>query len=254
MDSSDWNRFDYKAIPRFSGYAERGESLFREFCRIGITNVREFWNAGSPYDALLLRTIPATRMFHKVPRWLSTTLTHLQMAKVGLDLGAEHMLLMEDDVRFLRDIGTLEEVVRTLPEDFDLAMFDYFPSGKAEKDPSFAPSLAGRQVPGAPLWSRGGVARFRSAACYALSRKGAKRYVELLEGAARGAWKMRICDQFLGRMMVEEDLRTYYAYPNAAIQALFERSNTGPGWIRDTYASLGIDRSLYQSYPGEVPA
>lgn len=253
MDSMDWNRFDFRCVAMFSGNADRVDSFWREIHRVGMTNVDEFWTSESPYERFIHAAIRKNRLIAGSPRALSVTLKHLNMAKVALERGAESMLVLEDDVRFLRDVDRLAEIVGALPDGYDIAMFGVFPSDRARRDPGFVAGIEARAV--CDGWSAGGdEVRYRSTSCYALSRKGAKRYVELLEGAAFGRNPMLNCDQFLGRLMASPDLRTFLTWPNASIQAVFANCNSGAENVRTGYASLGIDRSLYQSYPGEVPA
>lgn len=50
---------------------------------------------------------------------------HYETIKLAYELGVDHILILEDDVRFLKNIDTIKEYLEELPAVADLALFDY---------------------------------------------------------------------------------------------------------------------------------
>lgn len=251
MDASVWCRFDFVGVLRYAPYAARRASLDSELLRVGLAyHATSFWHSEDVYLMQAVERIRRTPFLAERARLAVLSLYHLQMARVALDLGAQHMLFLEDDVRFLRDTNTLERVVRDLPADYDVAFFDAFAAVRARSVAGFLEQATGERA--TVCLARPRTKLLRSCACYALSRRGAERFVGCLEGAARGGEALRVCDQFLGRFAVDETLATYLAWPLAAVQAFQRDSTSGADAIRAGYDALRVDRSRYMVYEGDL--
>lgn len=210
-----WNRFDFKAVSLFSGHKERAQSVKAEFDRVGL-EVTPFWGCQTGYDAVIERNIRHSRMVGN-GAYLNITLKHLQMVKTAYELGAEHALFFEDDIRFLKDLELLEQIVVALPRDFDVALFDWVHRNKATDDDYLA--IAGTAQGQDPrLWVP--FRDLRSCAFYALSRRGMERYVRILEGPAFGMSKLKICDQHWWDILQDRELKGYCAVPCAGVQGV----------------------------------
>ena len=86
---------------------------------------------------------------------------------------------MEDDVRLLKDVETIKKVVLSLPKDYDLAMMDKnWPS----LEYSFREKVITRRVN--EYWIE--FDKFLSSGCYAMSRAGMERFINVYEKGAIG--------------------------------------------------------------------
>lgn len=252
MDASAWNRFDFVGVLRYAPYASRRAPLDAELARVGLAGrATEFWTAEDVYARKGIEFFPRTEFLKKRTTLAVLTLYHLRMVRVALALGAERLLVVEDDVRFRADAEEVWRTVDDLPADFDIAFLDAFAAMKARGVPGFAARIAANRA--SERWVRPETHLLRSCACYALSRRGAEAFVAKLEAAANGGEPLRVCDQFLGRLAAGPELRAYLAHPLAAVQALSNESTSGADAIRAGYAALGVDRSLYRRYEGDEP-
>lgn len=167
---------------------------------------------------------------------------HYSIIKTAKELGCRSCLIMEDDIRFLRDLLLLKEVVRSLPADYDVAMFD---------------SLIGMPgrfgVPsGRPInkyWSLlHGNLRACSAACYALGEKGMERFISLYEKPVHefGTGAVRQSDWYFD-MDHCAGLKLYVSYPKAARQVRIAGSmpNTNYDSWSQCYGLCGSYREKY---------
>jgi GR25 family glycosyltransferase involved in LPS biosynthesis len=57
---------------------------------------------------------------------ISCALTHLTAIQLGYDLGANSILIMEDDILFYKDINFIKKCLNDYPQDADLIQFGYF--------------------------------------------------------------------------------------------------------------------------------
>ncbi len=254
MDSSVWDRFAFKGVICFTGYPDRAKRCAEEFARVGLSGVETFWFPSSAYEDALKRIVPLGSYMKNAKAAVAITLHHYNVAKVFLERGARHAIIFEDDVRFLLDVSAVQEAIRTLPDDYDVAWLDMVPSQQARKSPDFVPSVEAAKVEGAPAWRR---ARgwFRSCCAYALSRRGLEAYVALLERGAHGE-ELCVCDRHLAWLADPKfGMRGYVARPNVAVQAIPRNGacNTGNDVQREGYSILGVDRTLYAHYEEDEP-
>lgn len=237
MNSKVWDRFDFRAVSLFSGHKERMQTVKAEFDRVGL-EVTPFWGCRTEYDAVIERNIRHSRMVGN-GAYLNITLKHLQMVKTAYELGSEHALFFEDDIRFLKDTDLLERIVVSLPADYDVALFDWVHRNKATDEDYGAITGA---VQDGRLWVP--FKDLSSCAFYALSRKGMERYAMELQFPAYGMYKLKICDQHWWDILQDGALKGYCAVPCAGVQGV-------PGgvspyddmWKR--YNRSGITRERY---------
>lgn len=236
MDPKTWHRFDFAAVSLFAGHADRARTVRAEFARAGLA-VTEFWGVRTDYDAVIERNVVHSRMC--AGAYLNITLKHLAMVKTAIGLGAQRALFFEDDVRFLRDEALLGEIVAALPDDFDVALFDWVQRNKAS-DEECRSLLAAERRGGhwAPFRD------LRSCAFYALSRRAMERYAEILERPATGGGKLKICDQHWWDLLQDGSLRGYCAIPCAGVQGVAGGASPYDAmWAR--YRRSGIERAAY---------
>lgn len=242
MNSPMWNKFDTVAVLPFVGYAEkRWAALEAELARVGmppeIVNVR--WQTSTPSDGVLLRNTPHVRMLER-GGFMNSLLAHYRAVRTAYFLGCRSILVLEDDVRFIRDVGKLADAIDALPTNADLALFDWVERGKWT--PEGVDALENAPFVRTP-WKR--FTDLRSAACYALSRDGMEALLDLVDAAFCGNGKLRVTDQYWPHL-VERGLNCYCAFPCVAVQGVANAatlSDMNNMWSR--YSLHRIDRNDY---------
>jgi len=209
-----WDKFEYKAVVCFTGYKDRYASLRSEFERVGLTNVHPHWDFPNPYHQVLLKVVPMSR-FNRNRSCFNIGLNNYRAIATAYHLGCNNCLIMEDDIRFLKEVGLLSEIVSSLPDDFDLALFDY---GKpcSMTNEEWWKTFSENDI---RYWCR--FNNLRSTGCYAMSRRCMEAYIRVFEAPATGHIALRnpdwyFCDKYLG-----SNLNLYAAHPSAALQKAF---------------------------------
>lgn len=237
-----FDKYDFKANVCFTGYKYRADLMDFEFKRVGLTEVYRVWNFPCPFDKVLQDHLDHVRLMGRVG-FFNSVVGHYRAIKTAYCLGSERCLVMEDDIRFLRDIDLLEEIVRDIPPDADIALFDVLRPQKIPL-PDFISHLQKDRV--CRYWVR--FVNARSAGCYSLSRKAMKRWIDALESPALGrGGKMRLADQYFNIAHVGFDLNAYHAAPVAARQVLIGsgHSNSGFSELDSWYKAIGCDALGY---------
>lgn len=233
-----WSRFDFKAACLFTGYRHREEGLFRELERVGLGDAMPLWQFPCPMDRIFMRRIQGG-MRQRIG-FFNSGMGHYRAIKTAYEMGAEHCLVIEDDVRFLKDMDLLAEIVSDIPAGYDVALLDMLKPMKtsiAELIGARSRNMVNKH------WCR--FWNLRSFACYAMSRRAMAQWISLWEGAIRTGGKLRIADQYLrGDRM--KDMKMCYAIPHAAIQAPAGRCNSGgDGCMMGFYRDIGLDLNAY---------
>lgn len=217
--SKIWDRFDMVIVLAYTGYQDRIPPLRAELERVGLAGRAElFWSFPSPFDTRFANSIRLHGTIRK-PSQFNEVMNHYRAMKTALELGKEHVLILEDDVRFVRDMGLLAAHVGGLPEDYDVAKFEWFCKGdpkNVKRGDAWAP-LSGFDTTGG--------------AAVAYSARGLKWKTEAMERPAR-------YDDFHGMLYVNDVYdtsgnlsrhRAYVATPLLAIQEpkYYRTSNYG---------------------------
>ena len=238
---SIWDRFEYKAVICFTGYKERYTLLKKELERVGLTNVQPHWDFPNPYHQLLLKTVPMTR-YNRHRSCFNIGMNNYRAIATAYHLGYQNCLVMEDDVRFLKDIDKIEEVLSGLPDDYDLALLD-------NNKPCALSAEAYCNVfknPVAPHWFR--FSNLRSTGCYAMSRRCMERYLNLFEAPANRQGVLRNPDGYFRVEYLGGDANLYVANPPIALQKIFATSHCSSMSMNEYYslrAKLGHSMALY---------
>lgn len=209
---SFWSRFDFKAACLFTGYKNREKGLFDELDRVGIEGVNRLWQFPTPFDSIMRRFVRGKLGLK--PGFFNGGMGHYRAIKTAYELGCSNSLIMEDDIRFLKDVDLIREIVEDLPEDYDIALLDTFKPQKMSYD-EWRGNATNRRV--SKHWCR--FNNMRSFACYAMSRKGMERWIAQWEGAFRPCGFLKIADQYLKHECLGMDMNMYHAVRNVCIQA-----------------------------------
>ena len=163
-----WNKyFDAVYCISLADNIQRRDDLARELKRVGIKKC--FWKITVRNEFYrLIWTNPRFR----VEKWwmhlegpLNATLAHYEVMKEALALGYKRILILEDDVRFLKNLKDIEEALGNMPA-CDIALLDKcIPFGKER----YFSELEKSQVN--DYWLDFANVKLWSAACYAVSAK-----------------------------------------------------------------------------------
>lgn len=245
VDPHVWDRFDMVAVLSYTGYKDRQPALWAELERVGLKDrVEWFWDYPTPFKERFAHCLKIDATVTNVGAF-GTTMLHYRVLKTALGTDRGHALLLEDDVRFLKDAKAVERAVRDLPEDFDVAKFAWI--RRDGKDaPGQDPSWGNEAVKWVP--ARGFSSWDASATAY--SAAGMRWKTELMENAAR--WS-ELHAQLYTNDAYDTDrnmarLKPYVAQPCAAIQskavatAVHKKERGYPRWglflgTRDSYAT-----------------
>jgi hypothetical protein len=233
---SCWDRFDFRMVQMFSGHPKRTVGIREELKRVGC-GAQEFWESPHPFYAF------AKKLFmYSGDGVFNATLGRYRLMKVAYDLGAQHLLVLENDLRFLRDVGDLHRRIDEIPEDYDFAALSWQLHNGGEKDWD---RLKEQSV------NQGGWAKKVIGACgfaaYAVSRRFLKWLIWKMDNAAAGKDRLTVCDLYMDRTPHEFNL--YLPIPPLAVQGTVDQTEE-PGCSDgrhkiDLYSACGFDMEKY---------
>lgn len=242
----DWrSKYDFVVSLCYTGNAKRVPPLDAELARVGLVPDVRTWNVPCPFERKLLAGVAASQDMKRHPGLLNSGLGHYRAVKTAYELGAGRVLVLEDDVRFLKDLDQLSEVVANAPET-GVALYDL--CGLNEKDGDWDERAAGFSERAVRGWTT--VDNPLSLACYGMDRAAMEWFIECAELAFSGRAILKVVDQWLTEGMRKgRGVGLKLAWPLACVQVPVEgsKSNTGignGGW-HSTYQHLKIDLSEY---------
>jgi len=243
------DRFDMTISLCFTGNRDRVPSLDTELERVGLRVGLRMWNVPSPHEKLVVDALP------RINPWMSwnagfrnSGFGHYRAAKTALELGVERCLIVEDDIRFLRDLDALAETVDAAPDAADVWLFDLLKRGS--EDSAAIREHLERNARG--RWTTP-TDNPCSMACYGLSRKGMRFIVGCFENAFAGRCRLGIADHYFWKRWHGGEIQFACAWPLACIQVPVGRlSNTATAFGKgngncqlDWYRELGLDLNAY---------
>ena len=127
----DWaGTFDKICCIHYLPYKERYGDIRRELDRVGILSSENFeWhftvdNAWNVFlSNILLRNKLAWAL---TPSALCVALEHYQIIKKFYEIGCDNVLILENDIVFLKDLDIVKKYMENIPSGADIALFDYF--------------------------------------------------------------------------------------------------------------------------------
>lgn len=238
------DKYDFTVSLCYTGNRARVPPLDAELERVGLEPDVRIWNVPCPFERKVLDGVVA-RPEMRGGALLNSGLGHYRAVKTAYELGAERSLVLEDDVRFLKDLDALAEIVELAPEN-GIALYDLCGIAEDVQDwKKEADALAGRSLDGwAPIDNP------LSLACYGMDRKAMAWFIECFELAFSGRAILKVVDQWMTKGMRNGyDVPVRVAWPLACVQVPVagSKSNTGAdegGWHR-AYRRLGVDLSKY---------
>lgn len=239
------DKYDFVVSLCFTGNQVRVPPLDAELERVGLRPDLRIWNVPCPFEKKLLAGTAACPEMKKTGGWLNSGLGHYRAVKTAYELGAERSLVLEDDVRFLKDLGALAEIVEHAPDD-GIALYDLCGIAEDVEDwKKEADALAGRSKNG---WAE--IDNPLSLACYGMDRKAMAWFIECCELAFSGRAILKVVDQWMTKGMRHGyDVPVRVAWPLACVQKPIAGSKSNSlakiGVAHELYSDMGVDIAKY---------
>lgn len=232
-----WNSlFDAIWLVHYSGYKDRLDSVIGELDRVGITGHSNFnieYTVRSPFEDELFESLRKSGrnkcVYNSV---FNCFMGHYSCIKKSIELGYENILILEDDIRFLKDVGRIYEILSKTPKDYDIVMYDSL----CDVMPDKYAECVGNNVNEFFSVNNG----LDGASCYSLNRHAMERSVFNFEKCAMPA------DHYI---RVMDDVKVCFATERICIQCEYEKSMTreqhGDNIIHLCYKRSDTDYSKY---------
>ena len=116
----------------------RRDDLKKELSRVGILNLNIFhWKITVKNELYKYiwnnPSLKANKWWFHLTGTLNCTLEHYAVYKECLALGYKRVLILEDDIVFLKDIKEIEKAIDNIPENYDILKFNSYFSGTEEE-------------------------------------------------------------------------------------------------------------------------
>lgn len=235
-----WDVFDRKVVLYFTGNkGTRVDGMESELERVGLSDADRQWNFPNPLDKVLLRNLGHIPSIER-GGYMNCTMGHYRAISTAYHMGCRSVLIMEDDIRFLIDIGEIEKVLESMPADYDLVMLDYFYRHCDKKTGCVERWKVERKVN--DDWAEFDM--MHSAGCYALSKRGMERILNCYHATTNKRDALRICDHYFDRGRLGEDTKMYFPVRNMCVQVDTGAANT-KGSVASRYIATNVDLSKY---------
>jgi capsular polysaccharide export protein len=217
--------FDYVGLVCFTGYQDRIAELIPELKRVGLyQRVHFHWDFPSVFRDVLYSHTNKTPFCAK-DGCFNMMVSHYNVIKTAYELNKKNILVMEDDIRFLRDLLLMEEMLMNIPPDYDMLLLDRSKPGDIDLQ-AYKDSTVNN---GNGYWRR--FEYGSSTGCYAMSRKGMKRYIDIIENIVKENRKLANPDAYFqvkrwGEEYWDSSYNRYFAYPSIAVQCITGRSGS----------------------------
>ena len=240
-----WDVFDKVFTLGFTGLPLRAELMDAELSRVGLAAER-IWQFPTPYDRALQRTVRCKAGMQSIP-YFNSGMGHYRAVKTAYELGAETVFVVEDDIRFLKDLDRLARTVEAMPDGWGVCLFDVL---KADKDDISTVRASVARDKANAFWNRSW-GNPRSFGCYAMTRTAMRWLIGRIEAPLSiPGFPLINVDLNLRADRVDPGIDVYYAAPNAAIQVCvgdgnFNSANGNLNKYYDFYRSIGVDIGNY---------
>ena len=242
----DWSKyFDRIWCINYIPYKNRKDAIWKEFERIGISNHKNFmWNYtfDSPLFDIGMKVLESNPRFGRLSTKteLKCWAGHYSCIKKSLAFGDNRILIIEDDSRFLNDVGLIYDILENMPENYDIVMFDYF----VNVDVKTYESYRKRKIN--EFYSE--YDNLNSTGCYSLSINALKSFADAYETY------ITVSDGYISDH-TPEGLRKCFSLTNLSCQATYSSSmsvaNAGVNTIHRVYSKSNIIYSNYNMNDGK---
>lgn len=237
----DWPRnFDRAYCFHFLPQTAKLPRLEEELKRAGLTDsgiLRMRYTSPSRYDEVLLRYANESGAAMNAG-CVNLGIEALHTLEEAFASGCRRILILENDVAFLRDIGAIGVTLDAMPADADVWQMDNFVAPGCGAQFRW---LRENRREGDRFFNACG-ATFYSGACFALSRRGMETMRDILRVALQPP------DSCFAEME-RRGCKRVVADTNVAIQLVYAGSVSADTWgvmsHHDGYARRGVDYALY---------
>ena len=204
----DWKKhFDHIYCIHYLPYKERYRKCVDELTRVGIRESGIFsWKL--TWDSPLFDKLYQVCNAAPSVGCMKIGVAHYMCIKEAYELGFKHILILENDNVFLKDVDRIEKILDDLPEDYDICLLDKIPSKTAKYEEAVKNATNESFIDIDKKF-------YVLANCYALSRKGMEHIIKSQEK------RLAISDTYLrfsSTMPEEPGLKRYAAITTIAIQ------------------------------------
>ena len=230
----------------FSKNKLAGEKAINEVRRIG-KNPEIFWNISSRWDSFCIKHLTKIPEYMKQISAFSCTRGHYHILQNAIDFNEQSVWIIEDDTRFLKDVGKFNQILKNFPKDADILILDSLAAGKSNSDNVKAVfnKIHKTKLNG---WWEVDREDLRNCGNYIIGKKALKRYAEI---ATRG------CD---GKNVYAIDTmrnhnwfpycKIYSAYPNLSIQVIDPSGKhmASNDLLNERYKTMKININNYEKW------
>ena len=242
----DWKKyFDHIYCIHYMPYQDRYAKCRDELTRVGIKDSGVFsWKLtwDSPIFEKLYQVCNAAPSIG----CMKVGFAHYMCIKEAYELGFKHILILENDNIFLKDVDEIQRILDDLPEDYDICFLDKIPSKLAKYDEALKNDRVNDSYIDIDKKF------YVLANCYALSRKGMKHVLDSQEK------RLAISDSYLrysSAVPEEPGMKRYAAIKTIAIQnptfapesenEKLRKVKSGINSNIDDYKRIGVDFDAY---------
>lgn len=227
----NWNNyFDHIFVITYTKNSLRRELLECEFSRVNIKDFEYVYNTTYKY-AVIPNLLSVEQNLN------NCTFAHYQTIKNSYELGYENILILEDDIRFLKNVNEIEEIINKYPppgklnSPYDEVHYDYVLSPVLYTDFYI----------------------YCTGSMYSLNQKGMKYAIDMLEKYEIGADMMYYTNMNRARVQQPAWNKTYiFEVPS---KKEFNNTHVDKNVciqinVKDMYVeNLNLDISQYNEYP-----
>lgn len=178
----DWSRyFDRIICEFFLPNKDRFERLDHELTRIGIKNSPIFeysFNVPSCFDNILWQAIKKRPHLALLkPSYVNHLMQRERILRVSLMNGYQRILVLEDDIAFLRDPARIIDILESMPDGYEVYQMDKFllPSNRSIWNKLEVDNRINKN------WVSRVSGRFTSASCIAYTKVGMEEMLRIIE-------------------------------------------------------------------------
>lgn len=174
-------KFDICYVLNLSDRSDRRSNMEYQFHKLGLEDInysdwlRYHYTTKFPYNYLIADAFNKTNegRFTKANEY-DCARNHYSIVKECYDRGLNHILIIEDDIKFLKDYKTFIDFIDNIPVDYDILQFGGFTT-----DPNAISIL--KKYNENIYWTKHRDIGLWNASMYALSRKGMEYYIAFMD-------------------------------------------------------------------------
>lgn len=227
----------------------RKQLILKQFERVGILNHPNFkfhQTFSSPFDNMLYQKMVQSGKIIKQYQYnqqiMNASLGHYACTKKSLIDNYNRILIIENDIRFLKDINKIQEYLNNLPNDYDIILFDYFQHCSNQEFEQYKNKHKINNFFAQYI-------NLSSAGCYSLSNKGMKIFSQLYET------KFCASDVLLAKIDLSNLLKKCFTIKPLACQVTFSNCLNCRGKqynvIHNVYKKNNLDYNNYNMNEGK---